>query len=291
MANYKVVDTDQLDADLKVVADAIREKGGTTDELAFPDGMATAVSEIQSGGGDDVVAQFVEGTIPEVVDENATKIRDYGFAYSEIKTVKLPNVTYVGNSAFRNSALTTVELDKYDGHSASNIKYMFAYCQQLQNVYIPIKTFRKSLGTSAFENCKSLREICIYCSSVADSMFNGCDLLEKVDSHKSPNVQSYSFGACFSLTAVVLRRSDGITSLLDSNAFYNCYHFHGTVNATYNPNGLKDGYIYVPRALVDTYKKATNWTTLADQFRALEDYTVDGTTTGAMDWDKIKGGA
>lgn len=37
---------------LTAVADAIREKGGTTAPLSFPDGMAEAVRNIQSGGGD-----------------------------------------------------------------------------------------------------------------------------------------------------------------------------------------------------------------------------------------------
>lgn len=32
------------------------------------------------------------------------------------------------------------------------------------------------------------------------------------------------------------------------------------------------GYIYVPAALIDEYKTATNWATFADQFRAIEDY-------------------
>jgi hypothetical protein len=31
----------------------------------------------------------------------------------------------------------------------------------------------------------------------------------------------------------------------------------------------------------------TNWTTFSAQFRALEDYTVDGTTTGELDESKI----
>ena len=47
------------------------------------------------------------------------------------------------------------------------------------------------------------------------------------------------------------------------------------------------GYIYVPAALVDSYKVATNWSTYAAQFRALEDYTVDGTTMGELDPNKI----
>lgn len=39
-------------ASLTTVADAIREKGGTTAPLSFPSGMAEAVRNIQSGGGD-----------------------------------------------------------------------------------------------------------------------------------------------------------------------------------------------------------------------------------------------
>ena len=32
------------------------------------------------------------------------------------------------------------------------------------------------------------------------------------------------------------------------------------------------GYVYVPSALVDSYKAATNWSTYANQIRAIEDY-------------------
>lgn len=47
MAEYLVQDTS-----LTTVADAIRERGGTTAPLSFPAGMAEAVRNIQSGGGD-----------------------------------------------------------------------------------------------------------------------------------------------------------------------------------------------------------------------------------------------
>lgn len=39
-----------------------------------------------------------------------------------------------------------------------------------------------------------------------------------------------------------------------------------------SPIASGTGYIYVPRALVDSYKTATNWSTYATQFRAIEDY-------------------
>lgn len=49
MANYKVVDADQLDADLASVADSIRAKAGTTGEMAFPSGFKSVVEGIQTG--------------------------------------------------------------------------------------------------------------------------------------------------------------------------------------------------------------------------------------------------
>ena len=51
MATYKVVDADQLNADMTSVANSIRTKGGTTEALAWPDGYKTAIESIQTGGG------------------------------------------------------------------------------------------------------------------------------------------------------------------------------------------------------------------------------------------------
>lgn len=50
MAYDKVVDSSVLDAGLKQIADAIREKGGTSDNLAFPTAMAEAIAAIDVGG-------------------------------------------------------------------------------------------------------------------------------------------------------------------------------------------------------------------------------------------------
>lgn len=47
MALDKAVDSAQLNADLTAVADAIRTKGGTSAQLAFPDGFASAVQAIE----------------------------------------------------------------------------------------------------------------------------------------------------------------------------------------------------------------------------------------------------
>ena len=50
MSIDRAVDSAVLDAGLTAIADAIREKGGTSDPIAF-DAMADAIAAIQAGGG------------------------------------------------------------------------------------------------------------------------------------------------------------------------------------------------------------------------------------------------
>ena len=50
MSVDKLVDSSQLDTDLTSVANAIRTKGGTSAQLAFPAGFVSAIENIPSGG-------------------------------------------------------------------------------------------------------------------------------------------------------------------------------------------------------------------------------------------------
>lgn len=51
MALDKLVDSTQLDTDLTAVANAIRTKGGTSAQLAFPSEFVSAIEAISTGGG------------------------------------------------------------------------------------------------------------------------------------------------------------------------------------------------------------------------------------------------
>lgn len=51
MAYDKAVDSAALDAGLTAIANAIREKAGSSDVLAFPTAMVDAIAAIESGGG------------------------------------------------------------------------------------------------------------------------------------------------------------------------------------------------------------------------------------------------
>ena len=62
MATYKVVDADQLNADMTSVADSIRTKGGTTEALAWPDGYKTAIDSIPAGSAPSLQSKSVTYT-------------------------------------------------------------------------------------------------------------------------------------------------------------------------------------------------------------------------------------
>lgn len=55
MAVDKLVDSTQLNSDLTSIANAIRTKGGTSAQLAFPSGFVTAIGAISTGGGGSIV--------------------------------------------------------------------------------------------------------------------------------------------------------------------------------------------------------------------------------------------
>lgn len=75
MALDKVIDSAVLDAGLTSVADAIRAKGGTSEQMAFPEGFVSAVEGIPVGGGVDSDTVFFDGLLvcnisPELSVEN-----------------------------------------------------------------------------------------------------------------------------------------------------------------------------------------------------------------------------
>jgi hypothetical protein len=237
-------------------------------EYTPPDGSTgfkSVTVEVASGGstgGNDVTALLFA-----IVDRSVTAVT--------------MNISSIGKSAFSNCTnLQTASFPETDtvGQSA------FEYCNLLARLSIPNLS---SAGTSAFRNCPKLESVNFPKLKSVDSWLFGYDSkLLSVDLLRVSSIGASAFSYCYSLTAVILRFS-GVCTLSATNSFTNCYHLLGTVNATYNPNGAKDCYIYVPREFVESYKSATNWSAYSTQFRALEDYTVDGTITGALDPTKI----
>lgn len=81
-----------------------------------------------------------------------------------------------------------------------------------------------------------------------------------VDLASCTNIAANGFQQCSSFAHLILR-SDSVCALANTSAFTSTLIAKGT------------GYVYVPAALIETYKTATNWSTFAAQFRAIEDYS------------------
>ena len=86
-----------------------------------------------------------------------------------------------------------------------------------------------------------------------------CSALIKAD---FSNLQKIRYSAFYSNKKLVtlIIRTQAVANLENTSAFKDTPIASGT------------GYVYVPSALVNSYKSATNWSTYADQIRAIEDY-------------------
>ena len=181
-------------------------------------------------------------------------------------------------------ALIDRSITEITSNATSIGEYAFYSCNSLTTVNFPVAT---SIGNYAFYSCDSLTTVNFpVATSIGEYAFRNCDSLTTVNFPVATSIRRNAFYNCYSLTTLILR-SETKCNLSDKNAFGNCYHMLGTTNSSYNPDGLHDGYIYVPSALIESYQADSTWSSIALQFRALEDYTVDGTITGELDETKI----
>ena len=236
------------------IANAIRAKKGTSAKINAAD-FATEIENLPSGGDTSVEDGLVSGTIATYSNNRVSSTAAYSF-YNNTKltSIDLPNITTTGTYSFYGcTGLTNISFPKVTSLGS----YTFRGCSGLTSINLPLL---KSGNTYVFYGCSKLKEAILpsYSSAVSNYMFQNCSLLEKADVNVATSVGSSTFASCYSLKSLILRKTDKIATLSNTNAFTNCYHFTGTENSTYNPSGAKDGYIYVADNLVDSYKAATN---------------------------------
>lgn len=180
-------------ADLTAVADAIRAKTGSAEQLVYPDGFVSAINAIETGGGggsDELVNSLIDRTI---------------------------------SGAYVNNTVTAIGV------------YGLAGCTKLTSVVLP--AVLRTEGNA----------------------MTGCSALTKADFSNLQTIRYSTFYANNKLVTLIIR-TQAVAKLEKTSAFKGTPIESGT------------GYVYVPSALVNSYKSATNWSTYADQIRAIEDY-------------------
>ena len=295
------------------------------DQSSLLDQALTALQGKAAGGGggeegitlDDIATRNIEGDVALT----ASSISAYAFyGYSKVTSLSAPLVTSVGGYSFYASGITgALDLpvctsigdyafyqtrgitSLYIPNVASIGQYAFTQCNKITSLDAPNLT---TMGVGAFGGSASYkmlitsvnlpklkavpnssmtyfdkitRLVLPSATSVGNSSLTNWTNLAYVDLPKCTSIANYGLRNNGKLATLILR-SETMCTLLN-------YALNST--AIFNGNG----YVYVPRALVESYQTATNWKTVygknANAFRALEDYTVDGTLTGELDASKI----
>lgn len=225
----------------------IKDNGVYTADEGY-DGLGTVTVDITTG-----CDPLVTGTLTSY-ESDITEIRDYAFMGAEnLTTVNLPYVTKVGNHCFDGcTSLETVNLPLLENEEYEYI-YLFNGCVNLTSVNIPLLI------------------------SISHYAFSGCTSLKTIDLPEVKSIGPYCFTNSGIKTLILRFEGDWFYPIVGLDS----YALDGT------PIAQGTGYIYVPAALIERYKANSAWSTYANQFRALESYTVDGTITGELDPNKI----
>lgn len=237
---------------------------------------------------------LINNTITEV-SSDAKNVLDYKFQNcSALTRASFPNAIAIGKYAFSGCSNlaeanipNTQGLDSYAFKGCSSLgvadfpkvktpgSYSFDGCTNLHTANFPAAT---TISVYCFQNCTSLVRVKFpNATSVGSSSFQNCAGLRIADFTKIASIGASAFKNS-AIEALVIRNDTAVCKLSATSAF------SGT------PIEAGTGYIYVIREGLDAYKASTNWMAFADRFRALEDYTVDGTVTGELDESKMFGG-
>ena len=187
-----------------------------------------------------------------------------------------------------NKGIEEIELANYTGNADYGLHLFFSGNTALKRAYMPSC---RTIGNQMFANCTALTDIVVSdeifrlggnslsktaitefvhptVTHVYNDVFYGCPNLKKVDINNSGWYVESALCRNASVLETFIMRSTNFCRLGATTAFA------GT------PIESGKGYIYVPSALVEEYKAATNWSVYADQIRAIEDYPE---ITGGVD--------
>ena len=192
--------------------------------------------------------------------DGRTQVREVAFARdisfrqglpSFANCTSLEKITFPeGVTALGSFAYTA--LKSIDCGSATKIS-SFNYCRQLEQISFPNVT-----SGGGFQYCEKLEQVNFPKLENVGTQCFWYSGLKKADFGSLSSIGNLAFWAT-PLETLIIRR-ETLCTLTGTRALGN------------TPISSGSGYVYVPSALVNTYKAATNWTAYSAQIRAIEDY-------------------
>lgn len=255
MAYDKVVDSAALDAAMTYTADRIRNKTGGTDQIAWDSakGFGDAVDAITGGGADHsaedaIITRSISGAYS---NDRITTVGACAFLGCQALTaIDLPNVTQVNRNAFESCIwLSTTNLPK-----VTELDREVFLSSGIQQADFPLAT---TIGRGCFQVTTNLTSanLPLVTALPADAFRNSS--IRTADFAAVTNINRTAFTDCTSLETLIIRTPSVCVISDISVALRGSKIAAGT------------GYIYVPDNLVDSYKTATNWVTLANQIKPI----------------------
>lgn len=239
-------------------------------------------------GGDDTLVMALHNQVTSVSDDTLTSIRSYGLAsMSALTSVDFPNLQTINTYAFYNDA--NLIMNGWQFPKAKSIgNYAFRYCYGLTGE-VTLPNTVTSIGQYSFASCKNMTKFVAngaittlgtytFVGASADHKMtmtechmpnlgtsialnlnwgnatanNACQNLEVCDIGKAKSIAANTFANCYKLQTLIMRRTS-VTTCANVSAFLN--------TPLRGRNGLT-AKIYVPEALIDSYKAASVWTTI-----------------------------
>ena len=269
------------------IADAIRDKNNTNNTYT-PAEMASAILDIPTGGEDTLLAAL-RNQVTSVSDDTLTSIRSYGLAnMSALTSASFPELQTINTYAFYNDY--NCIWNGWPFPKAKTIgNYAFRYCYGLTGE-VTLPSMVTSIGQYSFASCKNITKFTAtgaittfgtytFTGASADHKMTvqeihlpnlgtsialnvnfgsatanyACQQLKVCDIGKAKSIAANTFANCYALDTLIIRRTGSVTTLANVSAF---------LNTPMRGRNSMTGTIYVPEALIDTYKSATTWSTL-----------------------------
>ena len=245
------------------------------------------VGSYEGGLTEDTLLKALRNQTTYVEDDTLTSIRSYGLAYCtalisvsfhELQTINpyafyndyslimngwpFPKAKTIGNYAFRYCYGLTGDI-VLPSTVTSIGQYSFANCDHMETFTAPGAI--STLGTYTFNGASghvmALREIhmpnlgtgiALNLNFGSTTAANACQHLEICDIGNAKSIAANTFANCYKLQTLIMRRTS-VTTCANVSAFLNT-PLRGRSGLTAK--------IYVPEALIDSYKAASVWTTI-----------------------------
>lgn len=178
--------------------------------------------------------------------------------------------SFIGwNPSPNNITSNTTCVAQYADMSADLVKYLNGtLTEYVSDTATKVKQY-------AFYQRTNLTRVETSAAEIGQYAFSGCTDLTSVDlTSTSPvTIAGYAFNGCSAITEFFVR-STTLSTLSATSALPS--QFNGG-----------NGAIYVPDALVASYKSATNWATFKDRIYGISDYPVTDFSTISDSWSEI----